>query len=1206
MKIKPTYQALESENKALRKELENLKRDDNSGLLLDMAGVIFVQINTQGAVTLVNKKALTVFGYRESEMLGKNWFENFVPKHCKKKLYALSKQILTGKFTATEYYENPILTKTGKERLIRWHNTPIRDKTGRIIGHLSSGEDITARRKAEIVLRESREYFKTLIENSSDVIVILDAQGNSLYRSPSYERVMGYSPYEKNGNNVFEQIHIDDRDRLREQLAKSFQNRNRIEKISFRAHHKDGSLRYLQGTGRNMLDIPYVKGIVINYRDVTPDKHAEKKLRQRENYLSALNRAKQILLSSDASNPIQQFVDTLGVVSNASRVYVFINHIGKAGEFLMSQKAEYCAPGIKPEIDNPELQNLNYNIFFSRWRETLSKGELIVGMTKDFPKSEKDFLQLQSIQSILIIPIMLDSEFVGFIGFDNCVSEKEWDTAEQNFLRAAANDLAQFIVKKRMAEQQEAEFNRFQTTLDALDAFVYVADIQTYELLFVNKAFNNLYPGKIGKKCYSVIQKEKLKACKFCTNHLLLDAEGKPGKPHVWEFQNVITKRWYQCRDQAIRWTNGKLVRIEIATDITERKNTELALEESEKMFKHFFTANKAVMIRLDPRTKKIIAANKAAVEFYGYPSRILLQKSMYDLNILSKDKVDSLMQKALHEKSNYFQFQHRLADGSTKIVEVYASPVKVKDKLFMFAIIYDITERKKTELSLQKSEQKYRLLSETSSDVIIVHSMDGRLTYINRAGILLSGYTVQEILTMNIVDFVTPKSAEQMKNRYKKRKQVKKGVFLYEVEFKNKKADIFYLEISSSPIITGDKIEGILIIGRNISARKKTEQALRESEKRFKAFSEATFEGLIFTDKGIVLDANEALLKMAGCTHEELIGRQVIDFIAFENKELVRKNIATAYEKPYDATVLRKDGTKFYAEFHARMFNYKGRQVRVTAVRDISRRIENERLLKKSKAELEKMNKHLTELVQKELERSREKDRMMLLQSRQAAMGEMIGSIAHQWRQPLNEIGLYLQSLQEKYEYGELTDKNLNKTVEQTMRKLEYMSQTIDDFRNFFSSDKAKERFSLTDSVKKALLLTKASFKNNKIKVFVSLQENLCLVGYSNEFSQAVLNVLNNAKDALIERQPAKARIKISLLKKDKKLILSISDNAGGIADAFINRIFEPYFSTKSETEGTGLGLYISKTIIERNMGGKLTVANTEYGAKFKIKFKV
>ncbi|MCK4890408.1 MAG: PAS domain S-box protein, partial [Candidatus Aminicenantes bacterium] len=344
---------------------------------------------------------------------------------------------------------------------------------------------------------------------------------------------------------------------------------------------------------------------------------------------------------------------------------------------------------------------------------------MINGKIADFPQSEKNILQPQGIQTILIIPLIVDKEFYGFIGFDNCVSEREWTSAEQEFLKAATNILQQNIKRYISLTLLQSENLRFRTTMDALDAMVYVSDLQTYELIFLNKYGRNIFGNKIGIKCYEALQKDMSKPCSFCTNHLLLDKKGNPKEPHVWEFQNSITKQWFQCRDQAIRWTDGRLVKLEIAIDITEKRKIEDALKESEEKFKNFFENNLAVMMQIDSESKKIVGCNAAAVNYYGYSKKELLNKSIDELNDLPAEVINRRMEKAVQRKSNHFHFKHKLANNELRDVEVYSSPIKIKDKIRMFVIVHDITERKKIEAALESNEAKYRTLIEGSNDAM-------------------------------------------------------------------------------------------------------------------------------------------------------------------------------------------------------------------------------------------------------------------------------------------------------------------------------------------------------------------------------------------------------------------------------------------------------------------------------------------------------
>ena len=216
--------------------------------------------------------------------------------------------------------------------------------------------------------------------------------------------------------------------------------------------------------------------------------------------------------------------------------------------------------------------------------------------------------------------------------------------------------------------------------------------------------------------------------------------------------------------------------------------------------------------------------------------------------------------------------------------------------------------------------------------------------------------------------------------------------------------------------------------------------------------------------------------------------------------------------------------------------------------------------------------------------------------------MGEMIGAIAHQWRQPLNALAINIQLLEDLYEDGTLDNKMLKELVQKNMETIQFMSNTIDDFRNFFRKDKEKVEFDIKEAIEKTIELQKAQLSNHNIKVITNL-EPIKFKGYKNEFMQAILNLISNAKDVIIERNK-EGVIRISSKKDQDKIVIEIEDNGGGIPEDIIDRIFEPYFTTKEEGKGTGMGLYMVREIIHR-MNGKISVTNTKEGAKFIIILK-
>ncbi|HEY4744338.1 MAG TPA: response regulator [Desulfuromonadaceae bacterium] len=238
-----------------------------------------------------------------------------------------------------------------------------------------------------------------------------------------------------------------------------------------------------------------------------------------------------------------------------------------------------------------------------------------------------------------------------------------------------------------------------------------------------------------------------------------------------------------------------------------------------------------------------------------------------------------------------------------------------------------------------------------------------------------------------------------------------------------------------------------------------------------------------------------------------------------------------------------------------------------------------------------------------KELERkNRQKDRIMMQQSRQAAMGEMIGNIAHQWRQPLNVLGLTIQRVQLFHDMGKFDKEFLAESTAEAMRVINHMSQTIDDFRNFFSPNKERETFTVCEALDNAISLMDVVVDGRQIEIEVEPFDNPIIHGYRNEYSQVLINILMNSKDAFLERRIACPRIHIRILAEGDRSVVTLADNAGGIDEDIIGKIFDPYFTTKGPQKGTGVGLFMSKTIIETNMNGRLTVSNTADGAEFRI----
>jgi C4-dicarboxylate-specific signal transduction histidine kinase len=331
--------------------------------------------------------------------------------------------------------------------------------------------------------------------------------------------------------------------------------------------------------------------------------------------------------------------------------------------------------------------------------------------------------------------------------------------------------------------------------------------------------------------------------------------------------------------------------------------------------------------------------------------------------------------------------------------------------------------------------------------------------------------------------------------------------------------------------------------------------------------------------------------------------------------------------KKTYIATVKnkRKNGSTFYVNTTViPMLNENNDIEEYIAIRyDITKSIELTQKLKNKEQELENLNitleqrvkrqtealldlnQNLEKKIQEEVLKNREKDRVLFQQSRLASMGEMIGNIAHQWRQPLNELGIILYKI--KKLFNTKNDIEFKKTYEKSKKVIQQMSQTIEDFRDFFNPNRPKEIFSIKDILEETISMFEGTQERENIFFELTCKDKILMKGYPSELSQIFINLVNNSKDAYNNIGVKKKKIIIDIKKIDYNYVMiSIKDNAGGIKDDIIEKIFEPYFTTKHSSIGTGLGLYMSKMIVENSMRGTIAVKNDENGICFDIKIPI
>ncbi len=316
-------------------------------------------------------------------------------------------------------------------------------------------------------------------------------------------------------------------------------------------------------------------------------------------------------------------------------------------------------------------------------------------------------------------------------------------------------------------------------------------------------------------------------------------------------------------------------------------------------------------------------------------------------------------------------------------------------------------------------------------------------------------------------------------------------------------------------------------------------------------------------------------------------------EFIGYENDF---DAIQTQQKKEFHLLSVNKNN--FYLDIHIKRFDENG--TLVVFITDVTERIhEKQQLLQ---------DRNQNELLSQELiYESKQKDKMMMLQSRHAQMGEMISMIAHQWKQPLTVISILMQSIYIKFLMGKLNKNLMEKFQQDTQEQIQLMSHTINDFKNFFKPEKEKKNFNVTETIYHVIKLLHPLLEYEKIHIETTLLDDIIILGYQNEFSQVLINIFSNAKDALsLLDEDTQKIVKVYTIQNQDTISIHIEDNAGGIPTEIIDTIFDSYFSTKEKEEGTGLGLYMSKMIIEEYMNGHITVENSTHGAIFTIDLKI
>jgi two-component system cell cycle sensor histidine kinase/response regulator CckA len=538
-------------------------------LLVDFSQDFIYWRGPDGRAKYVSPACRELTGYSADEFLGRpTKFEEIVHPEDRALWAAHSELALDG--TQSEQIEFRIVTRGGQTRWIAHTCRAVCGAHGEFLGVRASNRDVTRARRAQQELERARLLF---IGGPVVVFRWSAREGWPIeYVSPNVASLFGRSPEEFLAGSLCyaDVLHPDDLARVTSEVAQHTQAGLTCFEQDYRILRPDGEPRWLSDFTVVRRDeagrVTHFDGYVM---DVTGRKLAERALERRARFLSGLSAAAERLLPSQPEVPYQVFVEALGPASGASRVYVFLNTRGEDGELRASQAAEWCAPGISRQIDNPELRNMPFERLFPDWAKIGMAGGVVNCRAAEAPAAVRPLLEVQGVRSLLLLPLIIDGELAGFIGFDNCVVDRLWEPSEVEFLRAASADLAQAMKRQRVEAALREQEEKYRSMMDAMEELVYIcsADLRVE---YMNPAMiRRTGRNAVGEPCYRALHNRDEK-CPWCPNDLI-----QQGRSHVWQVTSPKDGRTLHASNTPIFRSDGTISKMAIIRDITAVKQAE-------------------------------------------------------------------------------------------------------------------------------------------------------------------------------------------------------------------------------------------------------------------------------------------------------------------------------------------------------------------------------------------------------------------------------------------------------------------------------------------------------------------------------------------------------------------------------------------------------------------------------------------------------
>ncbi|OPX80275.1 MAG: Bacterioopsin transcriptional activator [Methanosaeta sp. PtaB.Bin039] len=1190
-----------------------VRNDERYRQILEDDGTILVRIDPKGRITFMNDQARSYFGFSSEEFLGKDIVDTILADRewWEPLIRALLDRIVDG----PDVFDQPLLESTRKscqKAWVSWAFRPIRNERQNVTEILLVGIDIAEGRMVRDKLKEANRKLLDIIDFLPDASFVVDEGGRVVAWNRAIEdltnvpksQILGKSDYSyavpfygSPRPMIIDLVRSQD-PALRSYLSPQYEvlehNGRTVYAEIFAPRLRGGEGAYLLARSSPLMDGEgRIVGAVESIRDITDQKKASDELIKRDRLLagSALA-ASSLLTAGDYSSAIKEALQVLGLVCNADRAYVYENHKSDRGHLKTDLRFEWSREGDSDEAKNLSGRSVSDCQELPEWYQILGSGKLIKGLVKDFLPSEQAGLAPPGTLSVLIVPIMVEDLFWGFIGLDDCHRERLWNEGEVSLLIGFAGSVGGSILRKRA----EDRLRLFESAIvNSNDAVVIAAAGQRGALpkiVYVNDAFTRMagygaeealgrHPDFLERRESSDIDADGMSETKFC---------GFPVHTEVVKYHKDGTSFWVELNIVPLKDEHGEVTHwVSIERETTERRRAEERLRWNDTLMRSMTDNSYLSFCVVDTRTDDVVYFNHHFCQLWGLQDieDRLSRSEIKNTDVL--ERIARMVQdpqlllescRMLGEESNTAILEDEILFLDGRIVRRFSAQVRDQagryfGRLFIFE---DITKRKLEEQELIETRNYLENLINYANAPIIVWDVTFSITRFNRAFERLTGYGASEVLGQNLSmlfpEMTRTPSLDEIERTLD-------GEYWDSVEIPvlRKDGQVRVVLWNSANIYS--KSDGVLLAtmaqGTDITDRKKAEEQVQFQASLLSQVRNA----IVATDMdGRIIYWNKFAEMLYQWTWDEVLGRNILEILVPDNKsQLVSGVMRSIYETGHlegEYLVRRRDGSVFLAYFVYSLITGSERQpVGFLGVStDITERVRFEEELRRAKDEAEVAAR---------------------------AKSEFLANMSHEIRTPLNAIigmtGLLMETDLDQEQW------NYVKTVRSSGDAL---LEIVGDILDFSKAEGGKlelesHPFDLRECVEASLDLVsaKAAEKDLDLSYFMHPGVPESLIGDVTRLRQVLVNLLSNAVKFT---EIGEVRVDVTsapIPEGDCEITISVTDTGVGIPKDLMFKLFKSFSQVDTSITrrygGTGLGLAISKYLVEL-MGGRIW-AESEVG---------